>query len=103
MLPEWPAPRRYRTGERYFIRRTERLLPAEQFEPPFDLDEALLCRLTYQRPVADCPRYTEYFKEGDEQPKGRCELHSGSFEERAGRALDRVLDRIGRRLRRIFE
>lgn len=86
-----------------FVRRTERLLPARDFEPPFDLDELELCRITFRRPVADCPRYTEYFKEGDQPPRGKCELHSGSFEERAGRTLDRFLGRIGRRLKRIFE
>ncbi len=36
-------------------------------------------------------------------PRGRCELHRGSFEDRAGRTLDRLLGRIGRRLKRIFE
>jgi 1A family penicillin-binding protein len=86
-----------------FVRRTERLLPAGDFEPPFDLDEVELCRTTFERPVADCPRYVEYFKRGDELPRDRCELHSGSFEDRAGRGLDRLLGRIGRRLKRIFD
>ncbi len=86
-----------------FVRRTERLLPAHDFEPPFDLDEVELCRITFQRPVADCPRYVEYFKTGDELPKGRCELHRGSFEDRAGRAFGRLLGRIGRRLKRILD
>ena len=86
-----------------FIRRTERLLPAQEFEPPFDVDEVALCRVSFERPVAECPTYTEYFKEGDEQPKGRCRLHSGSFEDRAGRTIDRLLGRLGRRLKRIFE
>jgi 1A family penicillin-binding protein len=86
-----------------FVRRTERLLPAQDFEPPFDVDEVALCRMTFQKPVAECPTYTEYFKEGDELPKGKCELHSGSFEDRAGRAIDRLMGRLGRRLRRIFD
>jgi 1A family penicillin-binding protein len=86
-----------------FVRRTERLLPARDFEPPFDVDEVELCRMSYKRPVQDCPTYVEYFKDGDEIPRGRCELHRGSFEERAGRALGGLLGRIGRRLKRIFE
>ena len=86
-----------------FARRTERLLPAREFEPPFDVDEVELCRITFLRPVADCPTYVEYLKEGDELPKGRCELHRGSFEDRAGRTFGRMLGRIGRRLKRIFE
>ena len=86
-----------------FIRRTDRLLPSQDFDPPFELDEVELCRVSFERPVAACPTYIEYFKPGDELPKGKCELHSGSFEDRAGRAIDRLLGRIGRRLKRIFE
>jgi len=85
-----------------FMRRTERLLPAEDFDAPVELEPVELCRLSYARPLADCPRYTEYFKDGDEQPTARCTLHRGSFEDRAGRALDGLLRGLGRRLKRIF-
>jgi penicillin-binding protein 1A len=86
-----------------FMRRTERLLPAEDPEPPVELEPVELCRLSFARPLADCPRYTEYFKDGDEQPTARCTLHGGSFEDRAGRALDGLLRGLGRRLKRIFD
>jgi 1A family penicillin-binding protein len=86
-----------------FMRRTERLLPASDPEPPGELEPVELCRLSFARPLADCPRYTEYFKDGDEQPTARCTLHGGSFEDRAGRALDRLLGSLGRRLKRIFD
>lgn len=86
-----------------FVRRTERLLPAADFEPPVELEPVELCRLSFARPLADCPRYTEYFKDGDEVPTARCPLHRGSFEDRAGRALDGLLRGIGRRLKRIFD
>jgi 1A family penicillin-binding protein len=86
-----------------FVRRTERLLPARDFEPPVDLDEMELCRVTFLRPVAECPTYVEYFKDGDQRPTARCDLHSGSFEDRAGRAVDRFFGRLGRRLKRIFD
>jgi penicillin-binding protein 1A len=86
-----------------FIRRTERLLPASEFEVPADVEDVELCRVSYQRPVEGCPTYTEYFKEGDDRPTARCSVHSGSLRERAGRALDTLLDRLGRKLRRIFE
>jgi 1A family penicillin-binding protein len=86
-----------------FMRRTERLLPAEDFEAPPELEPVELCRLSFARPLADCPRYTEYFKDGDALPTARCTLHRGSFEDRAGRALDGLLRGLGRRLKRIFD
>lgn len=86
-----------------FMRRTERLLPPGEPEPPAELEPVELCRLSFARPLADCPRYVEYFKEGDEQPTARCPLHRGSFEDRAGRALDGLLRSLGRRLKRIFD
>ena len=76
--------------------------PSRQW-PVTTANEVELCRITFQRPVADCPRYVEYFKTGDELPKGRCELHRGSFADRAGRAFGRLLGRIGRRLKRILD
>jgi 1A family penicillin-binding protein len=86
-----------------FLRRTESVLPASEFEPPVELEPVELCRLSFVRPLADCPRYTEYFKDGDELPTARCPLHRGSFEDRAGRALDGLLRGLGRRLKRIFD
>jgi hypothetical protein len=37
------------------------------------------------------------------RPTDRCDLHGGSFEDRAGRAVDRFFGRLGRRLKRILD
>ena len=85
------------------MRRAARIRRPGSFEVPATLHEELLCRLSYLRPVEECPTYVEYFKEGDERPSAKCDLHGGSFEDRAGRAIDRFFNRMGRRLRRIFD
>jgi penicillin-binding protein 1A len=85
-----------------FMRAAARLRPAEEFQPPPGLREVELCGLSYQRPVEGCPLYVEYFKDGDHVPSRLCAMHSGSPWERAERAVDLVLDRLGRRLRRIL-
>jgi hypothetical protein len=84
------------------MRAAARLRPAEEFQPPPGLREVELCGLSYQRPVEGCPLYVEYFKDGDHVPSRLCAMHSGSPWERAERAVDLVLDRLGRRLRRIL-
>ena len=42
-------------------------------------------------PVDGCPRYTEYFKDGDDMPSALCPIHQGSFKERTARAVGRIL------------
>jgi hypothetical protein len=37
-----------------------------------------LCRVSYLRPVEECPTYFEYFKEGDSVPDGLCPVHRGT-------------------------
>jgi membrane carboxypeptidase/penicillin-binding protein len=86
-----------------FMRRTQRELPAGDFEPPPGLVPHELCRVTYLRPVEQCPTYVEYLKEDDELPPGRCALHRGNLKERVSRAVDRFLEGLGRRLKRIFK
>lgn len=86
-----------------FMRRAARTLPPGEFEVPPGLRQEELCRISYLRPVQGCPTYTEYFKDGDEIPSRLCPLHGGSLKQRAERALDELLDRIGRSLRRIFK
>jgi penicillin-binding protein 1A len=86
-----------------FMRRTTRALPAGQFEPPAGLREVELCRVSYLRPVENCPTYVEYFKEGDEIPSRLCPIHRGSFKQEARKALNDILSSIGRKLRGIFK
>ena len=44
------------------------------FTPPGACIRHEMCRISYQRPVAGCPTYVEYLKEGDEVPdrSARC-------------------------------
>ena len=86
-----------------FMRRTARALPAAAFEPPAGLREVELCRVSYLRPVENCPTYVEYFKPGDEVPSRLCPIHRGSFKQEARKVLNDVLSSIGRKLRGIFK
>jgi 1A family penicillin-binding protein len=85
-----------------FMRRTARRLPAESFQAPDTLQGEELCRISYHRPLDDCPTYMEYFKQGDEIPTKLCPVHSGSLKQRAQRAVQGVLGAIGRGIRDIF-
>jgi penicillin-binding protein 1A len=86
-----------------FMRRSARALPARQFEPPAGVREVELCRVSYLRPVENCPTYVEYFKEGDEVPSRLCPIHRGSFKQEARRVVNDILSSIGKKLRGIFK
>jgi 1A family penicillin-binding protein len=86
-----------------FMRRTARALPAREFERPAGLRGVELCRVSYLRPVEDCPTYVEYFKEGDEVPSRLCPVHEGSFKQEVRRAVGGLLSSLGRKLRDIFK
>jgi penicillin-binding protein 1A len=92
-LPMWVA----------FMRSASRIRPPRDFAVPPGLDAVELCSMSFTRPVDDCPLYVEYFKEGDDRPVKLCPIHRGSPWERAERAVDALLDRVGRRLRRILK
>jgi penicillin-binding protein 1B len=85
-----------------FMRRVARDLPAEPIAPPPDLHGEELCRLSYHRPLDGCPTYIEYFKNGDAIPTRLCEIHSGSFKQRAQRAVQGLLTALGEGLKAIF-
>jgi penicillin-binding protein 1A len=86
-----------------FMRRASRTVRPAEFEAPLSLREVELCRISYLKPVQECPTYVEYFKKDDDVPRRLCALHEGSLKEEARRAVDQVLGALGRRLRRIFE
>jgi penicillin-binding protein 1A len=86
-----------------FMRRSARALPARQFEPPAGVREVELCRVSYLRPVENCPTYVEYFKEGDEVPSRLCPIHRGNFKQEARRVVNDILSSIGKKLRGIFK
>jgi 1A family penicillin-binding protein len=85
-----------------FMRQALRHRPAASFEPPPDLHVEQLCRLSYQRPLDECPTYDEYFKAGDQVPGRLCPLHQGSVKQRVRRAVEGFLSGLGKRIGRIF-
>jgi 1A family penicillin-binding protein len=85
-----------------FMRRAARLRPPRPFEPPASLRRIALCRESFLQPMQQCPRYTEYLKEGDDVPRAQCPIHTGTIEERMERAVEGFLRGLGRRLRGIF-
>ena len=86
-----------------FMRRVARPLPAEPIEPPPDLQSEELCLISYQRPVDGCPTYIEHFKAGDDIPTRLCPIHTGSFKQRAQRAIQGFLGALGEGLKGIFK
>jgi penicillin-binding protein 1A len=85
-----------------FMRRAARRTKPAAFAVPGGLARVALCRVSYLQPVDGCPAYTEVFKEGDERPGRLCPLHQGSLRQRAERAVEGLLDMLGRRVRDIF-
>jgi 1A family penicillin-binding protein len=86
-----------------FMRRTARRLPAAAFEPPDDLRREQICMLSYHRALDGCPSYVEYFKDGDEVPTQLCQIHQGTLQQRAERALQGLFGALGRSIRGIFK
>ena len=85
-----------------FIKAATRRRPAREFAPPDGMRDELLCRVSYLKPVEDCPTYTEYFKEGDDIPSRLCNLHKGSVKQQIKRAVQGFLGGLGRKLKGIF-
>jgi penicillin-binding protein 1A len=86
-----------------FMRRTARRLPAGEFAPPDDMRSEQLCLLSYHRALDGCPSYVEYFKDGDDVPTQLCQIHQGSLQQRAERALQGLMGALGRSIRGIFK
>jgi membrane carboxypeptidase/penicillin-binding protein len=74
-----------------FMRRASRLIPPAPFTPPAGMRAIELCSVSYVRPVNGCPVYTEYLKEGDAAPRTYCQIHSGSFKQRAERVIEKMI------------
>jgi 1A family penicillin-binding protein len=85
-----------------FMRRAAKVRAPEEFDPPSGLKEAMLCRVSYSRPVEGCSTYTEYFKPDDRTPTQLCPIHQGTIKQRVRRVIDNVLTGLGRRIRGIF-
>jgi penicillin-binding protein 1A len=74
-----------------FMRRTSRLAPPAPFTAPDGMRAVELCSVSYLRPVDGCPIYTEYLKANDAVPRAHCQVHSGSFKQRAERVIEKVV------------
>jgi penicillin-binding protein 1A len=85
-----------------FMKAAARERPAAAFEEPDGLEEVQLCRVSYLRPVEDCPVYTEYFKDGDSIPSRLCPIHHGTVKQQIKRAVQGLFSVIGRKLKGIF-
>jgi 1A family penicillin-binding protein len=82
-----------------FIHRSARLVRPGEFPVPGGLRQEELCRVSYMRPLEDCPTYTEYFKDGDDVPARLCPVHRGTLKQRAQRAIEGFVAGLARRLR----
>ncbi len=85
-----------------FIKAAARLRGAREFDPPEDLQEVQLCKVSYLKPVEGCPVYTEYFKEGDQIPSRLCPIHQGNVKQELHRAIQGFFAGLGRKLKGIF-
>ena len=85
-----------------FMKRAARELPARDFPVPAGVSGESLCAVTHLKPVAGCPLYTEYFKEGDDPPSQLCTVHRGTFQQVVVRTAEKALRGLGRGIARIF-
>jgi 1A family penicillin-binding protein len=85
-----------------FIKTAARKRGARAFEPPSGLREEQLCKVSYLKPVENCPVYTEYFKDGDQIPTRLCPIHKGTVKQQIKRAMQGFFSSLGRKLKGIF-
>lgn len=86
-----------------FMRRAARVRPPGTFERPAGLRQETLCRVSYKRPVAGCPVYTEYLKRADPTPDQMCPIHRGTLRQRVGRTIEGWTGEVARRIRGLFK
>jgi penicillin-binding protein 1A len=105
--PRTIAPEAY--GSKYalpiwsdFMRQALRSRPGSAFAVAPGMRDEPVCRISYLRPVEDCPTYTEYFKEGDHVPGRLCPIHKGTVKQRVRRAMEDFFSGVGKRIGRIF-
>ena len=85
-----------------FMEQASRMVRPGPFPVPEGLREQPLCKVSYLRPMQNCPVYTEYFKRGDSIPSQLCPLHGGPLGQRAKRAVEGIFAGFGQGLKRIF-
>ncbi len=85
-----------------FMKRTARVRPAGDFPMPAGVRGVELCSVSYLKPVDGCPVYTEYLKDGDDEPTALCPIHQGSFKQVAVRALSGLIRSLGGKIAGLF-
>jgi len=85
-----------------FIRAATRKRPARDLIPATEMQEVTLCKVSYLKPVEECPTYTEYFKDGDDIPSRLCPVHKGNVKQQIKRAVQGFFGAFGRKLKGIF-
>ena len=85
-----------------FMKRTARVRPAGDFPVPAGVRGVELCSVSYLKPVDGCPVYTEYLKDGDDEPTALCPIHQGSFKQVAVRALSGLIRLLGGKIAGLF-
>jgi penicillin-binding protein 1A len=85
-----------------FMRRASRRTAPGEFRVPGGLRRVELCRVSYLLPIDGCQTYTEFLKEGDEEPSRLCPVHEGSLRQRAERAVEGFIDLLANRIKGIF-
>ena len=87
-----------------FIKAAARKRGAREFTcPPTACARRSLCTVSYLKPVEGCPTYTEYFKEGDDDPVAAVPDPQGIGEAADQARRAGVLRGIGRKLKGIFQ
>jgi penicillin-binding protein 1A len=85
-----------------FMRRATRIRAPGTFDQPGGLQEIMLCRVSYMKPVEGCPTYTEYLKPDDQAPTKLCPVHQGTIKQQVRRAIEGFFSGIGKKIRGIF-
>lgn len=85
-----------------FMRRAARIRAPGTFSEPPGLNEVMLCRVSYSRPVEGCPTYMEYLKPDDHAPGRLCTVHQGSIKQQVRRAIEGLFSDLGKRIKGIF-
>jgi 1A family penicillin-binding protein len=85
-----------------FMRRAAARYVPRAFAPPAGIRGEELCAISYERPVNGCPKYTEYFKDGDETPGRLCTLHKASVGQQIRRTTEGIFSGLGKKLKKIF-
>jgi penicillin-binding protein 1A len=81
-----------------FMRTTSRRLVPAKFTAPRTLRPLALCKVSYLLPVDGCETYVEWMKPSDKDPDRLCDVHQGSWKQKAERVIEGFWDAIKRKV-----